>query len=365
MVASAEEWRQRAATAIVALLEAEGAATQRGMEAKLADTKFAGQSSPINPHHLTTARQRLIDAGTIEQSRDRTRGGAVVPVFTLASPSKAAIRAAGRKRLLHARFLGWSKEKTEWGAAPVPAALERVIHASLTEAAPHGYRLLRPDGSGEVRTIANQRVPGGPLDNAAFYTGFGADGLPAQPALITVEAKNLRQWIYPNSDEPYQLLDKSARLRAAHPGLPIMPVFVCRKSHHSLGKMAGQLGFHLIYTANQYVRPAVAGTEDDERKFNEVNTELAYRLALNEGAVPQMVKQFTTAIPGRIEEATARWAQFCSHPEVPDLLRALRDPKLTYHVRHMLLNKLGDAAADVFTEPVPWRPEASHAGDDE
>lgn len=365
MVASVEQWRQWAAEAIVALLESDGAATQRGMEAKIADVKYPGQRYPINPHHLTSARKRLLDADVIEETRERTRGGGVVPVFTLSSPTKAAQRAAGRKRLLHTRFLGWSKENTEWGAPPIPAALERVIHASLREAAPYGYHMLRPDGGGEVRKIAGKPVAGGPLDNAAFYTGIGADGLPSPAILTTIEAKNLRQWIYPNSDEPYQLLDKSARLRLAHPQLRIMPVFVCRRSHHNLGKMSAQLGFHLIYTGTQYVRPAVAATPDDERKFTEVNTELAYRLTLNEDSTPQMVRQFTKSIPGRIDEAADRWTQFCSHPQVPDLLRSLRDPKLEYEDRQEFLGELADATEDVFAEDCEWRHEHPEDADGE
>ena len=226
---TAEEWRSLAATGIVELLETEGAATQPGMEAKLADAKYAKFDSPIHPHHLTTARNRLLDAGVIERINERTRGGQIVATFVLADPSKAVLRIAGRKRLLHRRYLSWSSAAaTEWGAPPIPAALERVIHRSLLEAAPRGYHLLRPDG-GEVGQIAGRPVPGGSLDNAAFHTGVGVDGLPGTTKLMPIEAKNVRQWIYPRTQELYQLLDKSARLRVANPDLPVMPIFVCRR----------------------------------------------------------------------------------------------------------------------------------------
>lgn len=56
---TAEEWRSLAATGIVELLDAEGAATQPGMEAKLADAKYAKLESPIHPHHLTTTPQAV------------------------------------------------------------------------------------------------------------------------------------------------------------------------------------------------------------------------------------------------------------------------------------------------------------------
>jgi hypothetical protein len=357
-VASAEQWRAWAADGIQALLDAEGAATQPGMEAKLSDHRFNGLAHKIDPHHLTTARNRLLSAGVIERRYDRTRGSQVVATYTLAEPSKLALRAAGRKRLLHARFSSWSSYDTKWGAAPIPVALERVVHESLLEAAPNGYRLLRPEGGGEVRRIAGAPVPGGQIDNAAFYTGLSATGLPTAPILITLEAKNVRQWIYPQTQELYQVLDKSAKLRLEHPDLSVLPVLVCRKAHYLTNLMAQQLGFHIIATWRQYIRPAVAGTTDDARLFEEVNTELAYNLELNEGAVPPMVRHFTQVIPGRCEDAIHRWSTFVTHPDVPDLIATLRDDGITNKERTRLHEELIEAAEDAFGEGIHWRPDA-------
>lgn len=352
---TAEEWRSRAAKGIVELLDAEGAATQPGMEAKLADEKYAKLESPIHPHHLTTARNRLLDAGAIERISERTRGGQTVATFVLADPSKAVLRIAGRKRLLHSRYLSWSSSSTtEWGAPPIPAALERVIHRSLLEAAPHGYLLLRPEGGGEVSRIAGKPVPGGSLDNAAFHTGVGADGLPSPTKLMPIEAKNVRQWIYPRTQELYQLLDKSARLRVANPNLPVMPIFVSRRIQFLTGKMAQQWGFHVIQTWRQYVRPAVAHTDDDARKFDELNTELSYNLELHEGSVEPMVKHFTGVIPKRCDDAAARWGLFASHPEVPDLIHHMRDDAISNNDRYQTLGALAAATREVFAEDVEW-----------
>lgn len=351
---TAEEWRSLAATGIVELLNAEGAATQPGMEAKLADAKYAKLDSPIHPHHLTTARNRLLRAGLIERIIEQTRGGATVTTYVLADPSKAVLRTAGRKRLLHRRYLSWSSSSTtEWGAPPIPAALERVIHRSLLDAAPHGYLLLRPDGGGEVSQIAGTPVPGGSLDNAVYHTKVGADGMPATK-LMPIEAKNVRQWIYPRTQELYQLLDKAARLRVANPTLPVMPIFVCRRVQFLTGKMAQQLGFHVIETWRQYVRPAVAHTDDDARKFEELNTELAYNLELHEGSVAPMVKHFTAVIPKRCDDAAARWGLFASHADVPDLLQRMRDDRISHTDRYETLGELASAAREVFSEDVEW-----------
>ncbi|WP_231995200.1 helix-turn-helix domain-containing protein [Mycobacterium sp. 852002-10029_SCH5224772] len=302
------------------------------MEAKLADRKFSGVPHTIDPHHLTTARNRLLAARVIERHVETTRGGQSVSTYLLSDPTKVAQRAAGRKRLLHARFLSWSNSVNEWGAAPVPAALERVVHASLMDAAPGGYIPLRPEG-GEVAMIAGAPVPGGRMDNAAFYSGLGPGGLPQSPVLVTIEVKNLRQWIYPQTQELYQLLFKSAMLRMANPELVVFPVLVCRKAHYTTRRMAQHLGFHVITTERQYVRPAVAATEVDRRKFDEVNSELVYNLTLNESAVPQMVNHFTKVIPGRSREASSRWSAFVSHPDVPRLITLLRDDSISNEER--------------------------------
>lgn len=359
VVASAEQWRSWAVDAILALLSAEGAATQPGMEAKLSDYRFKGLPHKIDPHHLTTARNRLLGAGAIERRYERTRGNQIVATYTLADPSKAALRAAGRKRLLNARFSGWSRDHTKWGAAPIPVALERVVHASLLEAAPNGYRLLRPEGGGEVSRIAGKPVPGGQLDNAAYYTPLGSDGLPTTPMLLPIEAKNVRQWIYPRTQELYQLLDKSVKLRQAHPNLAVLPVLVCRKAHYLTNQMAKQVGFHVIATRRQYVRPSVAGTPEDARLFEELNTELAYNLELHEGVVDQMVNHFTDIVPARCNDAVHRWSTFVSHPDVPDLVEALRDDSIGNEERTDLHQELIVAAEDAFGEGIHWLPDQS------
>lgn len=350
---TAEEWRDWGAEGILRLLTADGAATQPGMEAKLADTRFEGMRYNIDPHHLTTARNRLLAAGVIERRHDQTRGKQVVTTYLFENPSKLAIRQAARKRLLHARFISWNSRTTQWGAAPIPVALERVVHASLMAAAPYGYMPLRPEG-GEVGRIAGAPVPGGRIDNAAFYTRLTKGGMPTPAVLVTVEAKNVRQWIYPQAQELYQLLDKSARLRLQHPDLGVFPVLVCRRAHYLTNLMANHLGFHVIATKRQYVRPAVAGNAEDARKFEEVNTELAYNLELHEDIVEPMVKHFTKLIPERSSEAVERWSAFVAHPEVPRLIGLLRDDSISNLDRHTYVGELNGAAEDVFGEDAEW-----------
>lgn len=178
--------------------------------------------------------------------------------------------------------------------------------------------------------------------------------MPSAATLIPLEAKNIREWVYPRTQELYQLLDKAAQLQLRHPQLPILPVFVCRRVQYDTGKMAQQLGFHVIETWRQYVLPTIGRGEDDRRKFDELNSELSYNLQLHEDGVEQMVKQFTTVIPKRCNQAAERWGEFVEHPEVPGLLRRMRDDALPHDERHRSLAQLVEAAGDVFHEEVTW-----------
>lgn len=352
---TAEQWRSVATDKLLELLAVEGAVTQPEMEAKLSEGAFgsSGRRHRPQPHHLSTARHRLLDANVIVQQRNTTRGGRTVSTFSLADVTKKADRAAARKRLLHARYLSWSAPSSEWGVPPLPTALERVIHASLIQSAAHGYLLVKPEG-GEVRWLLGQPVSGGPLDNAAFYTPLGDDGVPRPPTTVLIEAKNVRQWIYPGTQELYQLLDKAVRLQVAHPDRPIVPVLVCRRQHFTTVMMAKQMGFHVIETWRQYVRPIVASSSEDERKFNEVNAELQYNLALDEGPVTPMVKQFITVLPRRIEEAAARWSAVASHPAVPARLGELRDDSISFEDRSTAVASLKEAVNEVTGEEGIW-----------
>lgn len=369
VVATKEVWRRRAEEAIQALLNREGAATQPEMEAKISDPLApvggSWRADRPQPHHLTTARLRLLDAGIIESPREATRGGRVVRTYSLASyPSKAAERAAARKRLLHSRFLSWSESEPGTGLAPVPAALERVVNASLIAAAASGYRPVR-EGGGEVSSLLGAPVPSGAIDNAAWFSGLDPRGFPLKQVLTLIEVKNVRQWIYPNTQELYQLLDKAARLQLIHRGVDIAPVLVCRQVHFLTASMARQMGFHVIGTWRQYVRavsPVVGSGPDALRLFSEVNDELGYNLMLHDREVQPMVDQFSRVLPSRIQYVAERWSSVMGHPDIPVLLRRLRDDSTMGFDRHAVLGELGTAVAEVTGETPRWSPTV---GEDE
>lgn len=350
---SVDEWRQLATAAVEEFVTAERAFTVPELEAKMADRAW-GDFPRINPHHLTTGRLRLEDRGLITTARRATRGGGYVATSVATTGgTKEAERRAARKRLLYTRYLGWTRVSSDWDPAPIPSALERVVQASLSTAAAHGYRLVRPEG-GEVRKLFGARVPGGPMDNAAYYSAILDSGMPGPTTLVLIEAKNIRQWVYPRTQEMYQLLNKAVSLQVEHPEVRFAPVLVCRRIHPTTAAMAQQVGFHLIETKTQYVRPVVRLGEDGERKFDEVDRELGFQLTAHEESVVPMVRQFTATLPGRIDEVSERWAAFAQHPDVPDLIARLRDDEISNAVRHESVAELGSCAEEVTGEATTW-----------
>lgn len=320
-MATSDEYVERGRQGILDLLSEHHALVWPEVEARLAET-FRGYDH-IDPHHLETARKELAVAGLLVHRPHRTRGGRAIPILRLSAPGprRAVEAATARKALLYARYLGWaSGTKTKQGITG--PAMERALHASITEAAPHvGYRIENPRG-GQTRHLAGLELPPpyGPLDNGASYVDWNS----AMRTGLAVEAKNIRDWIYPWSQDLYQLLVKACVLQRAANDVSILPVLLCRRAHPTTFKMARDLGFHVISTRRQYILPSYFQSEDDEKHLNEVRTELSfYDLFPDDGPDIRVVNQFRTTIPARIALASTRWANHGSTLEVH--YRVLRD----------------------------------------
>jgi hypothetical protein len=113
---SADEYVAFARTAITELLDQEHAAGWLEVEAKIADAAWPGAPTRVDPHHLGTARRQLLRGGRIRVSHSGTRGGREVVIVQPADTSgrsTAIAKAAQRKRLLLARYLGWAQGTPE------------------------------------------------------------------------------------------------------------------------------------------------------------------------------------------------------------------------------------------------------------
>lgn len=334
----ARQYARWAAQAVEEIVTSEHAVVWTEVEAKAADRVWATIPGHVDPHHLTNARHDLASRGVIASDSGVTRGGRVIEVLVSPSgPKRAVHAAAGRKRLLHARYLGWATGTKRHGQGLVGPGGERVVHESLREAAPSGYRLYEPK-LGEVRRLFGQPVPGGPLDNGALLQLVDRD-CPAGAVVVPIEVKNLRAWIYPEAAELHQLLSKAARLQSARPDLQFAPVLVCRRAHYTTFKMAKALGFYVIDLRRQFL---LAASGVDQTRVSEVRAELGYDLEVSDGPFPPLIAHFTTHFPSVAARTAERWAR--SGPALEQLFTALRTPRTR---RAKLMDHLRQEAAEL------------------
>jgi hypothetical protein len=322
------------------LLAQEHAVVGPEIEARLADDQWPTLTHPVQPHHLTTARHKLIQRGVIQRVVETTRGGRQVPVYIPVEQrlrKRAISDAAARKRLLHTRFMTWSSGSAAVGSGVIGPAGEAVVHAALTAAAPYGYRLFNPV-DGQTSMVLGTTLSG-PIDNGGILSAFDhRTHSPAGQYVVVVEVKNVRSWIYIGAAELHQLLDKAAGLQRAHPQHKFLPVLVCRRAHPFVNHLAEQLGFYVISTKRQYVPAALPA-----RELEEVRTELGYDLeALPGTPPPALVRHFSQTLPSVAERTAERWAT--SAVELGNYFTDLHDTGLRGEERTDLTNELVETA---------------------
>lgn len=339
--------------AILQLLQQQHAAVWLEVEAKIADHVLQPLRHPVQPHHLTTARGQLRREQIIKETPHKTRGGGTISVLHLADLGrrrKAFQRAAARKRLLQARYLAWAVRLNLLGPAG-----ERVAHASLRDvAAAAGYRLERPEG-GPVATIFGAPVPGGALDDAAHLQITDNRGITVAVVTIPIEVKNVREWIYPDSERLHQLLYKGAKLKEQNPNVPIVPVLVCRRAPYTTFTMAKAFGFYVADARAQFLprREDVTPTH-----VNELALELGFSdLTQDLGPHRLLRKHFGTALPRVAASAAENWANY--GPAFIRHFEKLRDPRLSRKDRAMLAGELEQAVREI-RAPEPEEPEPEY-----
>lgn len=274
------------------------------MEARASDRTWEPLvwSWPINPHHLTTARNELHAEGLIEPRAAPTRSHAT-PIATW-SPANTRGRsrriedAAARKRLLTARHAGWARRGGA-GRGLIGAAGEAAALAAFQN----------PDSQiNQIRVSVHELLDvrlTGELDLAGYFIDVATD--PSHPAviLVMVEVKNTRGWYYPEDPELLRFLAKAAHLQAERPGALILPVFLCRRFQYTLWERGAQHGFLPAQVESQLV---LSDNELDQNSLNEVAVGLGFA-DLRLGAQPtnRHLGLVNTAIPRRAREYSQLW----------------------------------------------------------
>jgi hypothetical protein len=220
---------------IRSVLKARVVATMRTLEQKISDAGPNPQR--IDPHLLTIARKNLVQDGTI---RPLSAGNALW--FHLAVSPNSDVQARLAKLLPIYEAVSSRNFVMRMGQT-----LEIAIHRTLIAEPPleffgnfpdlseHGddrlYRKEEPPAS-----IAGRHIPGdGRLDFIFRHPEAGYVG---------IEAKNLREWLYPNRPEIKDLLRKAFYLNA-------VPVLVARRIHYSTFSVLRHCGLVMHETYNQ------------------------------------------------------------------------------------------------------------------
>jgi len=304
-VPTEQEWTEIARASIRELIGDRRAVVWPEVVALLAEP-LGTTGRSINPLPLQRARLQMLREHELTERAGTTRGGRQVVTITLpGTAGRTTTAVAARKRLLYSRYLGWSAG-TEAKPGIIGPSLERAVHASLLSAAPVvGYKMLNPS-TGQVEVVAGVTLfpPYGPLDNAFLWQTWDS----GERVAILVEAKNLRDWVYPGHPELYQLLAKAAYVASANPDIRVVPVLVCRMAQKNLFYMAKEVGFHVIDTKRQLISFRGHGDPDAEEKLAEVRSELGFfDMLTHDGPHKLIANQFTKTLPRVMKERAETW----------------------------------------------------------
>lgn len=322
------------------LVRQEGAVLLREAEAKISDHRWPSVPTAIDPHHLSTARQHLLQRKWLKLSDPIDASGTRLMHPTDERGKKRAItEASKRKRRLHGRMEKWARATSRYPAGLIGEAGERVVRASLEAAALRGMRPVFPNG-GEAVGLLGAPVPGGPLDTAAWADQLDEHGRSKGSVLCPIEVKNIRHWLYPLHHELFQLLHKSALLQRANPDEPIHPVLVTRKRAWLTEQMSRDLGFRVIDINRQFVLP----TEDvDEEQVEEVRRELGYTDLTRSDAADQALTSVLAGSVRTTAQANAKlWREHGS--KLAEHYEALRSTSLSQRERDAAMDELRDAS---------------------
>jgi hypothetical protein len=322
------------------LLDEHLAAPWLEIEARIADIPWGDSGQRVDPHHLSTARVDLERATKINAIAASSRGGREVTILQPVGGRRATAidKATARKRLLLTRYLGWSHGSPSRPGLIGPAA-ERVVHASLIDSGT--FQIANPQG-GQTRRFLGYELDGA-LDNAAIYTPL-IDGLPQQPVAVAIEVKNMRDWVYPVSEELYQILDKAAQLQRARPESLIVPrtgMSAC--SHHDFSHGEGD-GVFIVQTRRQYISSV------DESGLGEVRAELGFLdLVSQTGTDPKVARLFSRTFTAQAANSASKWQRTASDAELGALLSRMRHTssvRRRQRILHELRALVGDLGMD-------------------
>lgn len=326
------EYLERAKQRVREILDTEHAVVYPELEARIGEGYHRDSGLNIDPHHVLNAVKELTTAGEIIRRWDPTRSGQDVQTLQPANQHRrttAIANAAGRKRLLYSRYLGWAHSTQRYPNGLVGPAGERAVRKALIDAG-----ALQPavPGFTEVSHLLGISVPGA-LDSAGYLVPITSHGVPGTTVTVPIEVKNLRGWLYPHAQEVYQVLHKACVLQQACPDQLIVPILICRKAHYTLYKLAKQFGFLVIEMELQFVGDV------DEHSMDEVRNELHFGdIRVGEGPSLRVRDRFRDTVPLHGPPKATRWRETALNPALASLITRLKSTTKAHERDPLLIN---------------------------
>lgn len=278
-----DDWAVYATRRLNSLLQTHSVCSTREMEARLSD--FGIKTNPrADPHHLTTARHNL-NLQIVSSSP--------VPLYALPNIEVDSVRdIISRKEHLHTAFNNFTRDELCGDIA------EKVIFTCME--ASQNLSLHRHE-LGHVSRIGNNTTSN-PLDTYSFLPFLHSSGT-YKVAVIGIEVKNIREWIYPDSVEIWKALKACLDLNC-------IPIIINRSFHFTSFPFFRDIGVLGHETNKQYFAYDLRKNSD----FQAIKDELYFRdivpwkvtkkgIKLN----PGVVKFFTTTVPRMIERTIERF----------------------------------------------------------
>jgi hypothetical protein len=328
------------------------AASKIELEAKLVDSYFS--NPPFEPHHVHNATQYLIRSGEITRTLETTRGGRRPPVFVTNARDGRNRRvedAAARKRLLMSRYYSFVEGGEESSSSLAGPAGELAFqNAFIRSSVGAGLATITRERP-SVPMILGAAVPMGPLDNAFVLSPLDRVTLAPVPpwgVQALVEVKNIREWIYPRTQELYQVLYKAAQIQRANPSASLLPILVCRRAHVTTRFMAKDLGFFIIEARRQFLPDS---SLIDPSALLEMTAELGIS-DLVQGTDPAHTTRIEKGLLTLqrvfdVQKSIDRWKHFTSDDEIVDAFGSLVLDKLPNKERDRIASDLRDRAHQI------------------
>jgi hypothetical protein len=291
---------------LIRVLKAHGIANARTLEQKISD---AGPPRlRVHPHLLGEARQELIKEGRIIQRRDIAPGSwfqlSETPAKTVAARLQEQLpiyRAATTQAIL--RRTGQALEIAIYRALLLQDLDFQGRFLDLPE---HDDQTLYSK-EGPLSHIGRRSLPGRePLDFLVYHPDAGWAG---------IEAKNVRPWIYPHSNEISELLRKCVLLDC-------VPVLIARRIAFAAFKILTKCGVLVHETYNQRIAQA-----DAELAAKMAHKNLLGYHDIRTGNAPdtRLIRFITINLPALLPTARAKFDQW------KDLLREYAVEGLSYN----------------------------------